>query len=82
MWETVTRRFVAPGGAIKFRIVAGGLADGEKVYIDDIELRQVGGDPSGNPQTGDAVPVALLAAACVVSLGAGAFAVRKKRISR
>ena len=52
------------------------------VYIDDIELRQVGGDPSGNPQTGDAVPVALLAAACVVSLGAGAFAVRKKRISR
>ena len=82
VWETVTRRFVAPGGAIKFRIVAGGLADGEKVYIDDIELRQVGGDPSGNPQTGDAVPVALLAAACVVSLGAGAFAVRKKRISR
>ncbi len=51
------RRFVAPPAArLSSESWPAAFADGEKVYIDDIELRQVGGDPSGNPQTGDAVP--------------------------
>lgn len=77
-WEEVTVRFVAPEGPVKIRAVVNALAEGEYVVIDDIELRQVGGDPNGSPRTGDDTPVALLAVAMLVSFGACSVFVSKK----
>jgi len=78
-WEEVTARFVAPAGVLKIRAVSNALAEGEYVVIDDIELRQVGGDPNGNPKTGDAMPIALFVVMAVVSVGACAVIVLRKK---
>lgn len=78
-WETVTARFVAPSGALKIRLVANSLATGEKVYVDDIEIRQVGGDPNGVPNTSDnmlIIPVIMVMAVSAI----GVVVVSKKRV--
>ncbi len=79
-WETVTARFVAPEGAVKIRMVVNALADGEYVVFDDIELRQVGGDPNGNPKTDDAMNIVAVVAVMVIC-AASAAVVSKKRIA-
>lgn len=81
-WETVTARFVAPEGVLKIRAVSNALAEGEYVIIDDVELRQVGGDPNGNPKTGDTTPVAFLVVLAVVSVGACAVIVLRKKLAK
>ena len=83
-WETVTARFVAGKDPIVLRIVANALKEGEQIYIDDVELRMVGGDPNGTPNTGgipntgDALPY-LLAALSASALGCGAALYLRRR---
>ncbi len=51
-WETLVLRFIAPEEPIILRVVANGLPEGQQVFVDNIELREVGGDPNGeNPYT-------------------------------
>ncbi len=63
-WEHISFRFVAPEAPIKIRIVANALKPGQNCYVDDVMIREVGGEhteviieevPEGTPTISAAV---------------------------
>ncbi len=46
VWEHISMRFIAPDAPVMLTIRANALAEGEHVYIDNVELREVGVEPT------------------------------------